>query len=417
MRIATALVLLASGVVSVATAYASGDADLDALTLADTANSTVSKPSHWRGAFELAAANYGVARQTREKTGNDTVRAGASISYDGALGSGWHAVFSNRIDMGWRGTASTIDTWKEGYVSWQPAQSIVVDAGRVNLREGVSSGFNPTDFFKANALRSIVSIDPASLRENRLGAVMLRAQMLWAGGSLNALVSPRLADRTSGAALSPDLGATNRQWRYMIGGTQRLFEGFAPQWLVYGGAGTSPQIGVNATALLDDATVAFVEYAGGRGQALADEPRAGERFHSRLSTGVTRTFPGKVSVTLEYDYDGLSADRSTWHALGSDPARYGAYREAVGRTQELTTRQSLFAYVTWEDAIVRHLDATAMGRYDLVDHSAFTWLEARYHWSRTDLAVQWQTDYGGPHTVYGAAEQAELLQAIVTFYF
>lgn len=165
------------------------------------------------------------------------------------------------------------------------------------------------------------------------------------------------------------------------------------------------------------ATVVFVEYAGGQGRALADGPAASERFHSRLSTGATRTFPGKVSVTLEYDYDGLSANRPTWDALRRDPVRYGAYRDAVSRTQELTTRQSIFAYATWEDAIVRHLDTTVMGRYDLIDHSAFTWVEARYHWPRTDVAVQWQADHGGAHSAYGAAMQADVFQAIVTFYF
>lgn len=420
MRIISAMTVLAASIVWIAPAEASGDADIDALTLADHVGVPVAVPRRWHGAFELAAASYDTAAQRPGTRGNDTMRAASSLSYDGVVFDGWRAVLSNRIDTGWRGAEGTVeatDTLKQAYVSWQPAPSILLDAGRVNLREGVASGFNPTDFFKANALRSIVSIDPASLRENRLGTVMLRGQTLWAGGSLDALVSPRLADRPTGAALSPDFGATNRQWRYLIGGTQRLSEGFSPQWLIYGGAGITPQVGVNATALLDDATVVFVEYAGGRGRALADGPAASERFHSRLSTGATRTFPGKVSVTLEYDYDGLSANRPTWDALRRDPVRYGAYRDAVSQAQELTTRQSIFAYATWEDAIVRHLDTTVMGRYDLIDHSAFTWVEARYHWPRTDVAVQWQADHGGARSAYGAAMQADVFQAIVTFYF
>ena len=420
MRLATVIVLLGTSLGAIASAQASADADFDALTLADTANATVPVPSHWRGAFEIALANYGAASQTRDTHGSDTFRVGSSFAYDGTLIDGWRAVVSNRIDMGWRradDNATAIDTFKQAYVSRQATPSFLVDAGRINVREGVGSGFNPTDFFKAGALRSIISIDPASLRENRLGTVMLRAQTLWAGGSLSMLVSPRLAGRSSDAALSPDFGATNHEWRYLISGTQRLFQGFSPQWLVYGGARISPQLGINATALVGDATVAFFEYAGGRGKALADGPAVGNRFHSRLSSGVTRTLPGKVSVTLEYDYDGLSANRSTWHALSVDPARYGSYRDAVSRNQELTTRQSIFAYVTWQDSIVRHLDTTLMGRYDLVDHSAFTWVEARYHWPRIDLAVQWQADCGGAHSTFGAAAQSEVLQAIATFYF
>ncbi|WP_245964676.1 hypothetical protein [Trinickia dinghuensis] len=412
--------LLVAGMMFVPAAHAAADADADALGLADTASATVTVPSNWRGSFELAAANYNAANQAGRVELNDTVRAASSLSYDGALFPGWRAVLSNRFDTGWRdanGKYNAVDTLKQAYISWQPTQSTIVDAGRINLREGVASGFNPTDFFKADAIRSIVSIDPASLRENRLGSVMLRGQLLWAGGSLSALVSPRLAASSSDGTFSPDFGATNRQWRYLISGTQRLFGRFSPQWLVYGGTDIPPQFGVNATALLDDATVFFVEYAGGRGKALADAPSAGNSFHSRLATGATRTFPGKVSATLEYDYDGLGANRATWNALAMDPARYGAYREAATQARELTTRNSVFSYVTWQDAFVLDLDVTLMGRYDLVDNSFFAWIEARYHWPRADFAVQWQADHGGSHSAFGAASQSNILQAIVTFYF
>lgn len=413
---------LAAGLLFSSFAHAAADVDADALRLADTASSTAtgSAPSRWRGSFEMAAANYNEGRQAGTGQLNDTVRAASSLSYDGRLFGGWRAVFSNRLDTGWRdakGSFNAVDTLKQAYLSWQPISSVLLDAGRINMREGVASGFNPTDFFKADAIRSVVSIDPASLRENRLGSVMLRGQVLWASGSMTALVSPRLADRASDATFNPDFGATNRQWRYLMTATQRLYEGFSPQWMVYGGSDIPPQIGVNATALLDDATVVFAEYAGGRSQSLAEGPSAHNRFHSRLATGATRTFPGKVSVTLEYDYDGRSANRSAWNALGTDPARDGAYRGAVARAQELTTRQSVFGYISWQDAIVRHLDATLMGRYDLVDNSFFTWVEARYHWPRADLAVQWQADHGGSRSVYGASSQSNVLQAILTFYF
>ncbi|KMQ80099.1 hypothetical protein BPMI_00798 [Candidatus Burkholderia pumila] len=93
-------------------------------------------------------------------------------------------------------------------MSWQASPSALVDAGRINLCEGVASGFNPTNFFKADAIRSIVSIDPANLRDNRLGSVMLRSQVLWDDGSLSALVSPRLAGRR---ATPPSIGTLVRR--------------------------------------------------------------------------------------------------------------------------------------------------------------------------------------------------------------
>lgn len=93
MRITSAMAVLAAGIVSVAPAEASGDADLDALTLADQARATDSAPSRWHGAFEFAAANYDAAAQMPGTRGNDTIRAASSLSYDGAVFDGWRAVY------------------------------------------------------------------------------------------------------------------------------------------------------------------------------------------------------------------------------------------------------------------------------------------------------------------------------------
>lgn len=399
---------------------ARADSDADALLLADSASAATSAHRDWQSALEFGLGSYNAASQATNAELADTVRLSSSVGYDGMFAPGWRAVFSNRLDAGWRagmGQYNVVDTLKQAYLSWQPTETTMIEAGRINLREGVASGFNPTDFFKANAVRSIVSIDPASLRENRLGSVMLRGQVLWSGGSLSALVSPKVASQASDATFNPDFGATNNRTRYMLTLTQRLFGTVAPQWLLYGGDGISPQLGLNVTALLGDATTGFLEYAGGRGTAFAGGINGSESFHSRLATGVTHTFPNNLSLTVEYDYDGASADRTTWNRLATDPARYWQYRTAINDAQDLMTRQALFSYVTWQDAFVRHLDLTAMLHYDLADHSYSTWLEARYHWTRADVALQWQTNHGASHSSYGADPQKHVLQAVTTFFF
>ncbi|MCM3373086.1 hypothetical protein M3640_20725, partial [Bacillus velezensis] len=154
------------------------------------------------------------------------------------------------------------------------------------------------------------------------------------------------------------------------------------------------QLGVNATTLIDDATVGFVEYAIGRGSAVGDFAQTASSWVSKLATGVTHTFASKLSLTLEYDYDGASASGAAWRALQGDPSRYWRYRDMAGTAQELMTRRSLFVYASMPDVFVQHLALTAMARYNLDDHSYFTWLEARYHWPRTDCAVQWQSNHG-----------------------
>ncbi|MFX1739793.1 hypothetical protein PXJ20_26580 [Paraburkholderia sp. A1RI_3L] len=414
----TALVC-AAGLAAAHPALAADDVDGDALRLADTATAAPVTPSNWRGTFEAAVANYTAANQTAPVTLNDNARVSNTLSYDGTAGN-WRTIISNRLDAGWRAGTSqynAVDTLKQAYVSWQADPNAIVDVGRVNLREGVASGFNPTDFFKAGALRSVVSIDPESLRENRLGSVMARGQLLWNGGSMTALVSPRLNTHPSDATFDPDLGATNARTRFMLSGSQRLFGNLSPQWLLYGGEGIAPQLGVNVTTLIDDATVGFLEYAIGRGSGVADLAQATSSWNSKLATGVTHTFANKLSLTLEYDYDGASASATAWRALQDDTSRYWRYRNAASIAQELMTRRSLFVYASMPDVFVQHLALTAMARYNLDDHSYFTWLEARYHWPRTDFALQWQSNHGSARSVYGAQAQSEIVQAIATFFF
>jgi hypothetical protein len=93
------------------------------------------------------------------------------------------------------------------------------------------------------------------------------------------------------------------------------------------------------------------------------------------------------------------------------------YREFVQTLQDPPTRQNVFAYAVWKDAIIVHLDLSAMQRFDAVDHSRLSWLEARYHWSRIDLALQWQLNGGADGTVYYALPQWEIWQTLMTYCF
>jgi hypothetical protein len=77
----------------------------------------------------------------------------------------------------------------------------------------------------------------------------------------------------------------------------------------------------------------------------------------------------------------------------------------------------VFLYATWQDAMVKRLDLTAMLRYDAVDSSRLQWLEARYRWTRVDLALQVQLNLGRPGTNFGALTERRIAQAVVRYFF
>jgi hypothetical protein len=360
--------------------------------------------------------------------GPGPVQHGARVSldarFDKTIAPGWRAVFADRLDMNRRDDVTgdrNVNTLKEAYLSWQARPDRVADLGRINVRNGVAIGYNPTDYFRAGALRSIVSLDPASLRENRLGSAMLRGQALWTGGSLTALYSPKLADAPSDSVFNPDWGATNQRARWLLAASEKLTDALNPQWLLSGGAGQSPQLGLNLTALANDATVVYFEWSGGRAPSLAAQAlpiRDDAAFRSRLSTGLTYTTAGNLSLTAEYEYNGAGLDQAGWNALQhGPPAAYGQYRAFTANAQDPPTRNHGFVYAFWQDAMVKHLDLTAMVRYDATDHSRLQWLEARYHWTRVDLALQLQLNSGDPLSNYGALPQQRIWQAVLRYFF
>ncbi|MBM3117775.1 hypothetical protein [Jeongeupia naejangsanensis] len=402
-----------------AVAHADGG-DADALALADATADAQTATRDWRFLTELAGASaqYRFNDQPAE----------ARLSLDGRIDrrfhDDWRFVFADRLDLrSTGGHQSSVNTLKELYLGWQPDTDLLLDLGRINTRYGAGFGYNPTDFFKVGALRSVTSVNPASLRENRLGSVMLRGQKLWDGGSLTAMYSPKLADSPSDDAFNPDWGASNPQDRWLLAVSQSFGNDHGgnlnPQLLLYHDADTT-QLGLNWSVLLGDATIVYAEWAGGRQPSVAGRAAGIDdtAFRNAASTGLTWTAAAKVTLTLEYQYDGAALDDAGWSALRSGPLpAYVRYRQLAAQRQDLTTRHAAMLYAQWQDALIRHVDLSGFVRQDLIDDSRLSWLEARWHGDDTDIALQWQYDAGETRSNYGGLPQRQIWQALLSHYF
>lgn len=405
---------------------AQGDDDAAALALGATTSAPDLTPHSTALVIEGAAT---AAAQSRAgELGIE--RLSVDARYDGSLASGLRGILAERLDSEWTeapdgsreiGGNQEIGTLKEAYLSWQAAANSLVDVGRINARQGVAFGYNPTDVFRADAIRSLVSPDPDSLRNNRLGTVMLRGEQLWTTGALTAVYAPRLTDRTSSAALDPDWGATNSGARWLLSVSQRLAPGWTPQWLAFGGAGLPPQVGMDLTASLGSSMIAYLEASGGSSRSLLaqslDRPQEDQR-HTRASTGVTYTLSNKLSVTLEYEYNGAGLTAGGWSRLRAGaPVDYGRYRGYALAQQDLPTQSNGFVYASWQDVMFRHLDLNAFLRLDLADHSTLPWCELRRHWNAVDLALRWQDARGNPTSDYGASTGRQTWQLVLDYYW
>jgi len=418
------LILGASLILLTGVALAQQDPDMDALQLADQIAAPVTAPSNWRLFGELSAG--GVVLRNTDSFQPDQ-RASFDLRYDNTFAPGWRAVLSDRLDVDNPAQTpfdKTINTVREGYLSWQPVSDMLFDLGRINERNGVALGYNPTDYFKTNAVRSVVSVDPNSLKENRQGSVMIKAQQLADAGSATLLFSPKLGNTVSYADFNPDLAATNNVNRWLLSVSPKLSEDINPKLLVFKADQTPVQFGLNLTSLISDAAVVYVEWSGGsslsqlsQAQQMLKLPFVNDTaFRNRLASGLTYTTDNKISLTAELEYNGAGLDEQQWQRLGTSPY-YGLYRYWLQAIQESPTKRSAFLYGSWQDALINHLDLAAMEKVNLVDNSRLSWLEARYHLSHSEFALQWQLDSGSRGSEFGAARQTQTWALVGRVYY
>ncbi len=352
-------------------------------------------------------------------------RLSADLYYATKLGDNARFVFSDRLDHFQPvmfGPESTINSLRELYLSFKPWQEgTTFEFGRINLRYGTAYGFNPTDFFRDGALRTITTANPFVLRENRLGTVMVRAQQLWSAGSISLAYAPKITNERSLDSYSADLGATNNRERWLLAGSLKFSERVNAQLLAYKEPDTDTAIGANMTALLSNAIVAHGEWVRARELSLYDRTfRLGTEkiVRDRFVGGLTYTTSTRLSLTAEYQYNGFAMTGNQWNMLsGQSLAAAGSYLLQAQIRQDLAARHAYLVYVRQQDAGLKNLDVTAMYRHNLEDSSAMTWLEVRYRWPKFDLAGQAQVNSGNPQSTFGMLRDRSALQILGTYYF
>ena len=395
--------------------------DLDALSLADKAPTTTVQPAQQWRIFVEGAAGQGKLRSSDSRF--DTTRASLDVRFDANVAQGLRAVLSDRLDVVHSNgvpRGEDANTLREAYLSWARTEDQIIDLGRVNVRHGAAMGYNPTDWFKEGALRSIVSPDPLLLRENRQGTVVLQGQKLWDAGSMTAALSPKLGGASDPATFALNAGATNPRNRWLLAGSYKFSDKLNPEVLLYGGDDTPTQLGLNISGLISDAAVVFGEVSAGKGRSLVAQAlnlAEAQSSQRRAALGLTYTTGFNLTFTAEAEYNSAAPDREQWYALaGIDPAAPLRLLATAQTLQDLPVGRAWFVHATWKDALLRRLDVSGFVRRDAQTSSRAQWLEARYHWDRADLAVQWLVYSGAPGSVYQTIPQRRTVELALRVY-
>ena len=333
---------------------------------------------------------------------------------------------------------------REAYVTWHPAGDFYVEAGRINLREGVALGFNPTDFFKTRTLVDQSSIDPAAVRQNRLGTVVVRAQAIGNGFSASAAVAPRLASPPPLAAsdplgVDPHFGATNGAWRAEATLGFEVAD-LSPQLVAYFEEGRS-KLGFDVSRTIGGAVVAYLEWAGGPEESVAARAAAFGRqtgtlpqnapvlppdsgataFRNDFAAGFSWTIAATLTLNAEYHFHqaGFSrADWSFWFAHPAASAQLWFVRGYANQQQEPLAQHQLFARLAWPRFLSPDFELDGIAFVSLLDGSALSQLSLSDYLSKDWTASAFISgNVGGVRSERGSFPQAATVAVQLTRYF
>lgn len=335
--------------------------------------------------------------------------------------------------------------FREGYLSWEPAVRSYLEAGRINVRNGVALGFNPTDFFKTRTFVRQTSLDPSVIRENRLGTLMVRGETIWDGGSASIAFAPKLYEPSpivtsdsSGVDVDPRFDATNAAYRQLC--TLNLdLAGLSPQALAYFDSDQNyvPKLGLNLTRQLGAAVIAYAEWAGGweanlitravaYGKATGTLPAiaptlpptdSGKAFRNDFAGGASWTIATTMTLNLEYHFHQGAFSRRDWQNwidIGSAQrnsllvtSELWYIRGFANAQQEPLPMHQMFVRAAWPRALANALEITAFAFVNLLDASTLAQVAASY-----DASDEWTFAlYGIANIGDGRSERGSFPQA------
>ncbi len=340
---------------------------------------------------------------------------------------------------------------KEAYFSWQKSPTAFFDLGRINIKNGVATGFNPTDYFKVGTVLDRNTEDVSQLRDARLGALLVQGQKLWQGGSLSVLATPKINHKanhwtTDKEIAGLNLHKSNDRSRVLLKLTQEINDGFSPELLYYNEAGNH-NIGLNLSRVINKKWFAYAEWNIGKRRNLIDEALKdarevaqlspaimqkfkkdnGKSYQQQAATGASYTSESNITTKFEYHFNqaGLSKTQAgNWFSLGlkaRNPTEIGQLLSIRGLAQtrgEPLGKHSLFIRSNWTDAGRDDLDLTGLLLADLNDNSFIAQAQATYELNnKSTVSLRIAKYQGDKESIYGSLGQDYSLSLLLKYDF
>jgi hypothetical protein len=289
---------------------------------------------------------------------------------------------------------------KELYYQGEFSPSSFYEVGRINTKEGVARGYNPTDYFKGTTSLTL-SNDTKERKDNRLGAFLFSETLFLDTFTLKGIYSPKISLSkhtflSDTKYIGLHLDETNYHDRASLYVDYSGFEDVTSSMILHYDE-DDLHLGFNLSYVYSS-WIFYVENSLKRAQsdiaksidAMSAHPLIRERFSKKkfyideVSVGLNYTSDSNIVTTLEYIHNsgGLdSGDWEDWFALGRQipvlTRTLGALRGKSSKEESIMSQDSLFVFSRASD-IQTNLDASFLAWVNPYDGSTLSQVGLEY---------------------------------------
>jgi hypothetical protein len=327
------------------------------------------------------------------------------------LGKYFDLIFHNQATWKWQekekiNNTETKNYLQELFLSARIYDTLIIDAGRENIISGVAYGWNPTDYMLSASISA--NPDPRALREQRLGAYLVKASLFLDFGQITALYSPKI-----------DNVDTNTSSRQLYKISAKPFDTLTTEVLFFHGSSsrfTSEKrnsVGSNIEFTLTDDLILHFEGSATKGSDMHtvessklygtgyyDYVQRKDKIYTKAILGMNYTLPDLHNVILEFYYNGEGYSRKEWDYYfsmlekskerydssvyetppGSGFNPYYLYLNIANSTTQISrmSRYYLFLMLSKQNIFIDNLEYRFFSSLNLYDRSSLLNLNAEY---------------------------------------
>jgi hypothetical protein len=355
---------------------------------------------------------------------------------------------------------SLLNDLREIYLSGSVGSNLFVDLGRINFKNGIAVGYNPTDYFKTDAISAnLFEQDAVKLRENRIGVLAMRGQYLTDTYSLSMTYAPKISD--SHVSFGQDknvfglgLADLNETHRFLTKLGLNLFDKTKTEFLFYS-EDDQWDTGANISKGFGNRIIAYLEWNGSnRTDVISDAAKnyaadgtndeadfilqtdTKKDFYHQVAAGFSFSEDIHRTTYFEYHYNQAGLSGSDWEAwfnrgqladeMLDTPQTIGSAGMHLGQLwsvrkreiEEPLSQHELFIRTEWNDSFTDNLDFYGILKIDLVTNGYF--FQPRLEYQLSDVmgfTFSCNFNLGASHSSYGSLPYSASSKIEFDYYF